>query len=620
MDLESECSALESVEDNEVTSERERTPHFNESKIEINGSCANEILSLSSAQLEDPKLLATNMEVKDVETENPVNSPSAKSAHAPGESPPPTMKGYGLKKWRRIRRDFINDASTNLDSSKILKRGWSTPASPTRHPRLPMEINKMSEGSVESVNLLVRNLGAADIPCSNSDSRLAVGSGFSVSADSENSEDQSSKSSTAASAPKVTAASVIVREKNRMKNLSGRAVSNSVQRVQQGKGRIETSKKPRGDRVKIEKENSHSSMESDSRSSNFVFMQGASSAISNGKQIGRSTNHVGVNGDDPPATEQQSSEEFQTGYRKDNMGQAEDLSQDNLAAGSSWKVKEERIEDPWPTKEGDPLVDSVLTLKSVQEALEKEIKKLREIGKESISQYETLFDDSSSPANFTSNDPEICEPSSADWLGSKENGQNSPCSLETQVLSLKQRVKCLESKLESMSGMLKVKESKVFELEATLNSSRSQMGESGSNIELQQEKCREMETELEGLFKQKIEAEVEYLAIAQTIEKVRAAAEDQITFLEERKAEAGEQAKILIKLGEAEGRVVILKKQAEELKTYCGDILGTREVLRMQKKVCKVTLCFFLQLVLLVIVFGFLVLQLFPHSGVVVPT
>ncbi|KAI9084109.1 hypothetical protein K1719_033907 [Acacia pycnantha] len=40
--------------------------------------------------------------------------------NSPGSSPPIT-KGYGLKKWRRIKRDVVKDQSTHLDSAKLLK-------------------------------------------------------------------------------------------------------------------------------------------------------------------------------------------------------------------------------------------------------------------------------------------------------------------------------------------------------------------------------------------------------------------------------------------------------------------------------------------------------------------
>lgn len=154
--------------------------------------------------------------------------------------------------------------------------------------------------------------------------------------------------------------------------------------------------------------------------------------------------------------------------------------------------------------------------------------------------------------------------------------------------------------------MVEVKDFRIAELEAIINSSKSPKEESGSTIGLQEERCREVETELEGLFKQKIEAEVEFLAIRRTIQNMKVAAGDQLTHLEERNA------LVLNKLGEAESKATMLKNEAEEEK-YGGDIIGMR-------RLCKITSCFSIQFILLVMVFWLFVLQLSPRSKVVVPT
>lgn len=615
MDLGREClghEESESIEDNELNPDR--ISLVEDTKINNNGSCAIEKVS-SGGEFVDANVLAPDAKGKDdQQIVEPLDSPSTVPTKSPGLSggSNPTTKGYGLKKWRRIRRDFVKDSSVSVDSSKMLKRGLSGSLNPAKPPYLS-EIKQNSEGSVGSANILVKNPGVNDhlaAHASSSDSRFAVGSTFTAGTDSENSEDRSSKSSTAASAPKarhdMNAVLGHARDKNRVKNLSGKSSGNSIQRVQQGKPRTETSKKPRGERVKIEKENSHSSMESDSRSSNFVFMQGNFSANSNGKQSGTLTNYDGENSDEAQAGEKQFGEELQTGYSKETVGEVEDLSLDDLAADLPWEVKEEKGETDQPLIDQDSLVDSILALQSVQEALEREVQKFGEIiAKEPISVCNSSIKDSSS-ADFASMGPEIHEASSSCQLSSEETRQSDSCFMETQMHSLKQNISSLESKLEEATTMLKVKESRIVELE-----------ESGSAIELQQKQCREMETELEDLFKQKIEAEVEYLTLTRTIQKLRAG--DQIMIYEEQKALAGEQAQMLNKLGEAEGKAAMLKKQAEKLETYCGDILGSEEVMKMEKRLCKVTLCFLIQLLLL-LAFGLFVFQLPPHSSVVVPT
>lgn len=626
MDLESESSARESVQDNEVT---ERSiSHDADDKVKNNGSCANEIHGLTYFQNLNADSPPADKLEKGAETalSGNLGSPGATS---PGVTSPPTTKGYGLKKWRRIRRDSVKDTTPTVDNSKILKRGLSVSSNNQSKPtHLPsIEIKQNSDGSVGSANLL-KNTGVAGgftIQGSSPDSRFAVGNAFSAATDSENSEDWSSKSSTAASAPKVRynlpTASGYMRDKNRVKSLNGKSVGNSAQRVQQGKGRVETSKKPRGEKVKVEKENSHSSMESDSRSSNFVFMQGATSRTSNGKQCGRAMNYDGENNDEVHASEEQFNEEVQTAYRIDTgVEEFEDLFQDDLAADLSWEVKEEKSENNCPAMNQDPLMESILGLQSVQDALEKEIERFREIRMEPISLHDEAVKDCGASADSIFTVTQVHEPSSSDQLGAEKFGQNGSSSLEPQVLSLIENVKHLKSKLDAATVTLDLKEKRICELESSLNVSKSVKGESGSTIELQQEKCRDMESELEGLFQQKIETEIEYLALKRTIQTMRGATSNQIMLFEEQKTLAGEQAEIQSKLGEVENKAAELKKQAEELEKCCEDIFGTEEILITQRRIYKVTSCFSIQLILLLLVCWLFVSQLSPRSRVVVPT
>lgn len=390
MDLESECSALEFVEDNEATQHTiQSIPHVDDNKIKDNhvddyngkdkGSCSNDIETwrLSTDQIVNSNALTADNHVKGaIEIMQSMHS-SPLAAKSPGGPSPSTTKGYGLKKWRRIRRDFVKDPTATMDTSKILKRGLSGSTNPTKpQHNASSEIKKNNEPPVGPLNML-KNASVVHgfvMHSPSSDSRLAVGAGFSAATDSENSEDLSSKSSTATSMPKVryTLPAVLgyMHKKNQMKTLSGKTLGNSSQRVQQGKGRVESSKKPRGERVKIEKENSHSSMESDSRSSNFVFLQDPFSATSNGKQSGNSMNYDGENSDETHGVEDQIREEVRAAYGKENSGGIEEISPDVLAADISWEAKEERGENHRLSLDQDPLVESILALQSVQEALQ----------------------------------------------------------------------------------------------------------------------------------------------------------------------------------------------------------------------------------------------------------
>jgi hypothetical protein len=443
MDLESE-----SVEENEVVTP-ETLSNGSESKIENNSNENNNNEQVDAA----PKTETDKVE-------EPRNSPSQSRCASSDSSPSAgAVKGFGLKKWRRIKREVNHEDSTNTDTGKILhKRGFTNPQ-PTKSGK-PINSNtetrQKSEGSVSSTNALLKSpIAVIDDFSILGENGLTVGPTFAAGTDSENSEDRSSKSSTAASAPRmrydVPSAAGFGRDKGKMKNLGGKNPGNSVQ-IQQ-KGKTETSKKARGDnRVKIEKENSHSSIESDSRSSNFVFMQGFNSINSNGRQ------------------QSENSDEFQesVGFRKNAW-------QENLGGGSSWEIKEENSENGGSSVDRDPLLDYILNLQSVQEELEKEVNKLKEIGIEDTS----LFDDSANSAAL-------------------------PPDSESETILLKKNIEILKNKLDKIRAALETKEAKITELESALTSSKSQT----------EDTVGPADADLEELFKQKIEAEVAYFTIS----------------------------------------------------------------------------------------------------------
>lgn len=208
-------------------------------------------------------------------------------------------------------------------------------------------------------------------------------------------------------------------------------------------------------------------------------------------------------------------------------------------------------------------------------------------------------------------------PSSSDKLGFEKIRPTTLSSLEVQVLSLT-KIKSLESTLAETEAILEAKDCRIAELEATISSGKSPKEEYGITAGLQEEKYREVETELENLFTQKIEAEAKYLALLGTIQNMKAAVADQ--FSEELDVLAEGQALVIKKNGDVESKAMMLKKQAEDLEKCCEDMIETGEVLKMQKRACKLTLCFSIQLILLVMMFWLLVLQLSPPPGSVVPT
>lgn len=214
------------------------------------------------------------------------------------------------------------------------------------------------------------------------------------------------------------------------------------------------------------------------------------------------------------------------------------------------------------------------------------------------------------------------EPSQSNQLGSEKTVQTTVSSLHAELSSLREDVKVLVTELDEARALLVAKESKVAELEATVDSRNSpKQGLGGNAIELEEKKYREIEKEIESLFKQRIEAEIEYLAITRVTHSLKAFAEKQATVLKEQEAVAEEQAQVVNKLGDVEKKALNLKKEAEELEKYSGGILGMEEVLDTQRGVYKVTWCFCVQFILLVLVIWFFFLQFSPpNPGEVVPT
>lgn len=215
-----------------------------------------------------------------------------------------------------------------------------------------------------------------------------------------------------------------------------------------------------------------------------------------------------------------------------------------------------------------------------------EVQKFREIGKDDIFFFDDVVQD------------------------------GSPSSLESDIVNLKQNVNELESKLEEARSMLKVKESKVIELETSLTSNELIQKENTEISDLEQRNLRELEKELEGLFELRIEAMVEYLVTSRTIKDLKLAAVNKITFLEEQKTVATEQAQVVSFSKSVGNKASMLKRRVDKLETE----IETGEDLKLKKRTCKFASLFFIQFVLLCVALCFFVLQLVPQYTEDVPT
>ncbi|KAE8678049.1 High mobility group family [Hibiscus syriacus] len=328
MDLGSECSVIEFLEANEsplhtiprVDVNEIKDTHVDDCKSKDIGPCTNDT---QTQRLSTDQSVGTG----DFTADNHVNGPDG-IVHLSPSPAKSTTKGYGLKKWRRIKREIVKDPTAVIDGSKVLKRGLSGSENPTKPQHIEStEIKQNSGPYIRPVNTL---------------KNVNVARGFVMHSPGSDStevcEYRSSKSSTAASMPQGLPAVL--------------------------------GKKPRAESVNIKKEGSSSSIGSDSRSSNFGVLSTPCAVTSNGKQSGNSLNLDGKNVDEAHEGEDQINDEVQTGYGKENSGEIEELSPDDLAADLSREAKEEKCENRRLSPNQDPLVISILSLRSVQEALE----------------------------------------------------------------------------------------------------------------------------------------------------------------------------------------------------------------------------------------------------------
>ncbi|XP_051124801.1 WPP domain-interacting protein 1-like [Andrographis paniculata] len=512
MDLGSECLVLESLEDNGGITNGSVSDRSNsvspDSNCYGNGAAAVENGDNNELLLPDGKL-------KETEVIGSVNSTSSGIKHDQSSLVSKTKKGLGLRKWRRIRRDpnKVGDNSLDLGEMQVTEDLLDSAVNSSKRMLVNSERKQKSQGSFSSTNAVIGRLGSL-VPLD--DSEFGLGLPFSAGIDSEISEHQSSRSSTAASAPKVKYETG--RDKNRIRrSLSGKSYTNSVQSDhQQGKVRIETMKKVRGEHSKIEMENSQSSLESDSRSSKFVFLHETYSA-SNNRRNPMSKINGGENGDIPQGSRHNINDEH------DDEG---------VVADSSWNVSQNLS---FSSRGLDTLVDSIFTLQSAQDALEREVLKFKDVGKDI----------------------------SADDYVSGLHTEFTP------------------------NGFPRVEQFNVI-VEAS----------------------EDISADLEDLFKQKIEAEVEYLVISTTVQKLKAA---QITILEEQKQ----------MLGNTEKNAEMLRNEAEKLENVCENISRADEILHLQKTIWKHSSCFFIQLVALVVIFAIFIQRIAQnhhHHAAPLPT
>lgn len=228
-----------------------------------------------------------------------------------------------------------------------------------------------------------------------------------------------------------------------------------------------------------------------------------------------------------------------------------------------------------------------------------EIKKIREIGNESFSPDDSTMFRSAAEAS-------VVETSSADLRfhdscsSSHSRIQISSSFMKLQVLHLTEKLYILERQLEELQGELALKDSRIAELELALICEEIPKEESTSTICLLDQKFKELESELESLFRQKIEAEVKYLTIKNMMQKLKVAS----SLIEKQETMHDSEVQVLNKVEVAGNE----------------DPNRTEEPFMIQRRLCKLTCYFFFQLIMLLMLVLWLVSKLVPNSEGVVPT
>uniref|UniRef100_A0A1J3F7H3 WPP domain-interacting protein 2 n=1 Tax=Noccaea caerulescens TaxID=107243 RepID=A0A1J3F7H3_NOCCA len=297
--------------------------------------------------------------------------------------------------------------------------------------------------------------------------------------------------------------------------------------------------------------------------------------------------------------DENSDHDAHTSNRKDHVGEEEEEEEEGTGDHSQGdSVEEFQINNNGSSDNLDPLTEAFNSYQNLQEALNKELEKFQELGKETIP---SLHDGAESSSCIHAGHERASEATSSQLFGSANMGELRLTSLDSEILNLVNNVEHLEIKLEETKCILEVKESQIRQLKSTISVS---------------EPCNPgTEISIEEIFQQKVESEIEYLVFSGSVGDLKR----RIKVVEEEKILAENEAhKMLSKLGEAETKAENLKNQAQDLQNHCVEITEIQEVKSFKKRVLKTTSCLLLQLGLMFMLFNF---QLTPESEiVVVPT
>lgn len=652
-------------------------------------------------------------------------------------------KGFGLKKWRRRRRDPVKDAGGVHESQRILKRGSTQLKAPNGAPsesKVKSEAIR-SDSSVGKVELpsapgLVNQDRMSDSESWNAVNMFPAGRGC------EYGEDQSSKSSTGASFSKGMPENLVreelpneveykfVKDREEIKfptmhecgfpavNFGGskpdlRGFGHRDERRSVGltkKARAEKNKENNtesedpihehedsgtstgrvvhefegisgnhtedgladgiGGRNKQEYvddlgescwstgNNLGSSAGSDSSLSKAMAKSGSFVSVGNGRWISEELSLWSKNFDPENSTsERENSEEARTfdfdergSVSHDKFREGEEVRENSVfrredvvhseesfasAVNVAGKKREETTNsgqqvdrmDQQPV-DSDCLLQALTELRTAEEALHKELKKIKDLATGVEASWMADSERSSSSPKHTESkhwhENNVVDMPNGSHI--EEKTQMKSPSWKTELNKLNGKLKSLQDELEAANERTLFEHMKVEECESQCQNQPIKLKEverppeaTASELQLLQEKCREMEMELEEQYKEKMQAEIEFLILTGSAQNDIALVENEASILQEQKRLVVGQLQTAIKLKETEVRALSLKDHLVELENSSAGLLEMEEVLELNNKVWGFSVFSFIQFFLLCVAILFMFAQS-PRTSNLVPT
>lgn len=547
----------------------------------------------------------------------------ANSVSSVGESPPPASppgrpvaKGRGLRRWRRIPREHHDDEGSPTGPVASPAASAATPGAEEdlaqlHKRRFPVGTDapkgKQEAAAVEEEDSPVASVESSFLPPEEPPSPtpaparapaptkldpdlgfLIASTGFSVGAggaDSDNSDDRTSKFSTALPRHDFSLAG-FGRDRDRARSRAPGAAAHAKNlRTARARGVVARAVSVASSTA--EAENSRSSVESDLRSTGAAHTRKSSAGIgSNGVHKFLYTD--GEHSDEEPPSEHLRA--AAGGFYKENgsvvgrtvMGNGDLYANDHgFHEGSIRKGENGGIHSGL-----DPYSESISMLQSAQEALENEIQMFVGIGKEN---------GDNSADNYEENE----------WSSSPDSEEFSE--------ELGEKLKLLESKLEEASCLIDEKNSRILELD-TLNQTQPR------EAALYNSKLLSLQSEVDQLLMEKMEAEIQCFILTRASEAWQPQTEDHHTLYEAQKSLSEDHKQLEVKLRHTENRARMLEEMTEKLESQCKELSNASEVLKLQAGASRATLFCSIQLVLLCIAGWTFVTRFLPTPAEFVPT